>query len=155
MWISLIIAVLTFVMQKSSGASDKKALGAAALAGGATYLATEYTDWGREASQSFDEWLGVGGNSGNPAASETVETITGYDAEGKPIRTTVTRPSTSAAQGGSGTGLGSAAAGLWSSLGPVGQAATVVTGGVVANNFLSKYGLWILGGVAVYLITQD
>lgn len=48
MWLSLIVALLTYLMSPTDTKEQRrKALTNAALAGGATYAITEYTDWGR------------------------------------------------------------------------------------------------------------
>lgn len=48
MYISLIIAILTYLLQSSRGASQSAALGSALAAGALTYGVTEYTDWGKD-----------------------------------------------------------------------------------------------------------
>lgn len=47
-WIYLVVALITFLISKKSGASTGAALGYAALAAGATYGVANYTDWGQQ-----------------------------------------------------------------------------------------------------------
>lgn len=55
MWLSLIIALLTYLLSpKNTAAERQAALLNAAVAGGATYAVTEYTDWGKENLQPLD-----------------------------------------------------------------------------------------------------
>lgn len=136
MWLTFVMMILSFVLTKASGGSTKKALGVAALTGAATYLAVERTETGKDLSNSFDNFLGVN-NENEPPIAAAVGT------------------GTNSAAGTGSTGLGSALGGLWNSLGGVGQAAVGVGAGVALGSFFNKYGIWILGGVGVYLLTDD
>lgn len=63
MWISLLIALITYMASPKGDAKERrKALLTAAAVGGAAYLATEYTDWGRDISDRFDDAVGIGGS---------------------------------------------------------------------------------------------
>jgi len=75
MWLSLFIAVITYLLSpKGTDKEKRQALTNAALAGGATYLATEYTDWGKDLSNSFDSAIGVGGSK-TPDATTANNTV--------------------------------------------------------------------------------
>ena len=83
MWISLLLALLTYLASpKGSDSERRKALLTAAAVGGASYVATEYTDWGRDVSDQFDDLIGVGGDTGT--ADEIVSRPTIKDSSGKP-----------------------------------------------------------------------
>lgn len=69
MWLTLVVMLVTYLLSpKGTDKEKRQALTNAALAGGATYLATEYTDWGKDISNSFDSAIGVGGTSTKSAA---------------------------------------------------------------------------------------
>lgn len=156
MWLSLFMAVLSFITSKASGASDKKALAIAAGVGGATYLATEYTDWGKDLSNSFDEALGLGSANETPPKSVTTEkqVITGYNPDGTPIFSKVPVVNTQGAQTKSQGGFWSGLNGLWGSLSPGAQIAVGAGVGIGAGSFLSKYGLLIALGIGAYVILK-
>lgn len=60
MWVSLFIALLTYLLSPKGTASERRsALLNAAVAGGAAYVATEYTDWGKDISNKFDGAIGI------------------------------------------------------------------------------------------------
>lgn len=151
MWLTIIMAVLGFILSKASGASTKKALGAAALVGAGTYLAVENTTWGANASRDVDAFLGVGDKPAGAVGAPAGRVQIGTDEQGNAIY--------AAGNGSAGatgqTGIGSGLAGLWGTLGPVGQAAVGVGAGVGTASVLDKYGIWILGGVGAYLILKD
>lgn len=87
MWISLLIALLTYLMSPKGNEKEKRqALVKAGLAGGATYLATQYTDWGKDISDKFDGAIGVGGTT------ETDDAVSGG-----------TKPTTGSGLGGLGS----------------------------------------------------
>lgn len=156
MWITIAIMVVSFLLTKLSGGSNKKALGVAAVAGAGTYLAVNNTEWGANLSNNFDEFIGV---APKPDVTSEIGGATngrvqiGTDADGKPIYGNGTN--TSGGRDNSAGGL----AGLWASLGGAGQAAVGAGAGVAlgatAGSFLSKYGIWILGGAGAYLLLKD
>lgn len=144
MWLSLIIAVLTYLLSPKDTASNRrKALIRAAAVGGGTYLMTQNTDWGRDISNSFDNMIGVGptnrpiGNTGDGTAADLV------DATKAPV---VLKPGSS--NGGKN--------GFWSTLtswGAAGTAAVIGTTGV-ATGTVPKW-LIIAGlGLAAVLILK-
>lgn len=60
MWLSLAIAILTYLLSpKGTSSQRSRALLTAAAVGGATFLATENTDWGRDISDKFDGAIGI------------------------------------------------------------------------------------------------
>lgn len=59
MWISLIIALVTYLLAPKNNAKERqKALIGAAVAGGVTYGVTEYTDWGNENLKPINDSIG-------------------------------------------------------------------------------------------------
>lgn len=76
MWISLLLALLTYLASpKGNDSERRRALLTAAAVGGAAYIATEYTDWGRDVSDRFDGAIGVGGDSRPPSDTVTSPTV--------------------------------------------------------------------------------
>lgn len=147
------MTLLSFVLSKASGAKTKTALGIAAATGTATYLAVEHTDTGAQLSKDFDSFLGVDEKpKADVAQTGTSAGTAGVNADGTP-KTSNSNVSSNASSGSSG--LGSALKGLWDGLGGVGQAAVGVGAGVAAGSFLSKYGLWIAGGIGTYFLLKD
>jgi len=111
MWVSLIIALLTYLLSpKDTKSQQKTALLSAAAAGAVTYGVTEYTDWGKENIQPLDNSISSFFNgTPNPAAA----TATGGAAQAQ------------------------ASSGLWDTLkswGAKGVAAVIGTAGVVSGN---------------------
>lgn len=135
MWLSLLIALITYMASpKGTPEERRRALLASAAVGGTTYLATEYTDWGRDISDQFDDAIGVGGSDGSAE-----------DADGG---VTVKPPVVSA--GGTGTGSGST--GGFSSWWPtvLGAGAAGVAVGAGAPSWL----IWAGIGLTAYLILK-
>lgn len=65
MWIALLLALLAYLASpKGNDAERRRALLTAAGVGGAAYIATVNTDWGRDISRDFDNAIGVGGTPG-------------------------------------------------------------------------------------------
>lgn len=64
MWVSLFITLLAYLLSpKGSDKEKRQALMNAALAGGTAYVATEYTDWGKDISNRFDSAIGIRGST--------------------------------------------------------------------------------------------
>lgn len=60
MWLSLFIALITYLLSPNDTAKERRqALLRAGLAGGATYLATEHTEWGNDLSTKFDSAIDI------------------------------------------------------------------------------------------------
>lgn len=77
MWISLIIAIITYLLSpKGTDAERRTALLNAAAAGGTAYVATKYTDWGQNISDRFDGAIGI-----KPAPTLTPEQQTALNKE--------------------------------------------------------------------------
>lgn len=128
MWVSLFIALLTYLLSpKGTDAEKRKALTNAALAGGAAYVATEYTDWGKNISGKFDSAIGIGGTTTTAAGAATGATATGTT--------------------GSGGGLGSL--GNWITGGLAAGA------GVATVNAMPKWVLWAALGLGAYWLLKD
>lgn len=72
MWVALFMALITYLLSpKGDDGERRKALLAAAAVGGGAYLATEYTDWGKDISNSFDSAIGIGGTTTTADGSKT------------------------------------------------------------------------------------
>lgn len=83
MWLSLLLALLAYLASpKGNDAERRRALLTAAAVGGAAYIATEYTDWGRDLSDNFDDAIGVGGTDDTVEDAAKKPTI--KDPSGKP-----------------------------------------------------------------------
>lgn len=131
MWISLAIAILTYMLSPRDTASERRnALLRAAALGGGSYLVATNTDWGRDISNEFDGAVGL-------APSPTSD-IT--DAAVKP---------TAAVSGVTGTG-----AGLWSSLSSWGKAGVGFVAGTAASGALSSWLPLILIGGAFLVLSR-
>lgn len=129
MWISIAIAILTYLLSPRDTASERRnaLLRAAALGGGAYVVATN-TDWGKDISQSFDGAIGV---STAPSADVT---------------DSVLKPSPSVS-GSTGTGSG-----LWSSLSSWGKAGVgFVAGSAVSGGLGSWLPILLIGGAILLL----
>lgn len=135
MALSLLIALITYMASpKGTSEERRRALMNAAVAGGATYVATEYTDWGRDISDQFDDAIGVGGSDSSAE-----------DADGE---VTVKPPVVNA--GGTGTGSGST--GGFSSWWPTVLGAGAA--GVAVGSHAPSWLIWAGIGLTVYLILK-
>lgn len=143
-WLSIIAAIVTFLL--SGGLKKGKtatALAAALGVGAGTYYLTHNTDWGRENLGYLD------GVEVEPSPDGTGATVTDGDPK-NPSVVPIRQPT-----GGSGA---SGANGLWNTLGswltsPAGQ----VTTGAVAGKALGvpNWMLWGGIGLGAYLILKD
>lgn len=137
MWLSLFIALITYLLSpKDTSAQRKRALLNAAVAGGITYGLTEYTDWGKEVSNEFDGMIGVGNKVDDEAA------------------TNATKP---ASVGSPGTGTAGSSGSLWSTLtswGAAGTAAVVGTTGAAAGAVSGNWLPVLAIGAAALLILK-
>lgn len=144
MWISLIMAVLAYLMQDPQNSSDrKKALLTAAAVGGVTYGVTEHTDWGQENLKPLDD---------------SVNSFLGFGDDSK--KTDADPKEAGAALGGSATGSnksGSSNSGFWNTLQSWGATGTaVVTGSLgLATGSIPSWALWVAGAAGVYLLLKD
>lgn len=155
MWLTLLMMVLSFIASKTSGNSTKKALGHSLIAGAATHLVATQTEWGRDLSKSFDDFIGVsnGDKTKVQPAPKMENVVVGKDRDGNDI--IEKRPVFNPVDNKSGGSITGPLIDVWNGLSPAGKA---LTGGAVAytaSSFLGKYGLWILGGVGVYLLLKD
>ena len=143
MWVSLFIALLTYLLSpRDTPKEQRKALLNSAAAGGLAFAATEYTDWGADLSQSFDSAIGI---SDAPA----VEAI-GVNDNGRPVGANGALVNPSSPSGSSSNGSG-----FWSALqswGPVGTAlvATTATGALTGSSLL-----WIGLAVGAFILLVD
>lgn len=127
-WLTIAITLLTYLLQpRGTSAERRKALIGAALAGGATYAVTHYTDWGKENLGQFDGVI----PTDNLPTVDTENTGGGATVGVKPGNTTPT-------------------SGFWDTLtswGPGGTAAVVGTGAAA----LTGNTKWLLIGGAALL----
>lgn len=151
MWISLIIALVTYLASSKSSPEDKKsALLNAGLAGAGTAFVTSQTDWGKDVNSTFngyvgldDSWTGFSGEDAEPGDKN------GKNGKGKEkVPGSVTVPTTGNGSGGSG---GSIFSTLPSWAGPA-------AGGVAVGASLSKIPKWVWlvgGGLLAYSLIKD
>lgn len=132
MWISLIIALLTYLLApRGTDAEKRKALLMAAGAGAATYAVTEYTDWGQENLKPYDDQIDdfLFGDSDEDLTDEEKEEKIKFAVDNK--------------------------VGLWDKiqqLGPAGWAALGLGAAAVTGN--TKWIPWAVGGVAAVLLLR-
>lgn len=144
MWLALIMAVLSYLLQDPQNSSErKKALLTSAAVGGVTYGVTEYTDWGQENLKPLDndinEFLGFGEGD-----SKT-------DADAKDAGD---------ALGGSTTGQqtsGSSSSGFWGTLKSWGATGTAAVAGTLglATGALPSWLIWVAAGAGLFLLLED
>lgn len=133
MWLSLAVALLAYLMSpKGTDKEKKQALLNAALAGGATYLATQYTGWGSDLSRQFDGLIGVGGASTTP-------TTAGGGASG--TAPAVKMPTTTT--------------GTWGTLRNWAVGGLAIGAGSSAVSKLPPWVLWAAIGLGAYLLLKD
>jgi len=125
MWVSLILGLLSYILSKSAGASDTKALTAATLVGAGAYYTTTQTDWGKA-------------NLGALDAAISGESTPVISSDGQPV---------SGSGGGVLNTLVGGTADVLKSWGGVGTAAVVGTAAAASGGLLSNP--WVLGGLAV------
>lgn len=135
MWLSLIIALLAYLLSPRDTADERRrALLGAAAAGGATYAVTEYTDWGKTNLKPLDGAIGNAILPGkDPGATNGVP-------GGSPVGT-----------GGVATG----GASVWSGLS--GWVAPALAGAGVAGA-IGTFPSWVLpvaAGLLIYFVLKD
>lgn len=85
MWLSLIIALLTYLLSpRDTSAQRRNALVTAAAAGGVTYAVSEYTDWGQENLKPLDDTIGdfilpAKDPTATPTTTNTTANTNGWD----------------------------------------------------------------------------
>lgn len=145
MWLTLLVTVVTYLLS-SRGTSEERrqALVNAGLAGGATYVATEYTDWGRDVSDKFDSAIGVSSKTNVLPAGQTRNadgSIT--DASGAIVKAattgTVGAPNKTTSTGGS----------FWDSLASWGPTTTALVAGGAGLALGSGSSLLWIGAIVV------
>jgi hypothetical protein len=127
-WLTIIVALFTFFASKKSGASTGQALGLSALAGGATYAASHYTDWGKANLGEFDG----------------VAPITVDDAANPSSPPLVTSPGS----GGGSVGLNT------SGLGAIMPIAAGAVAGAAATSAFPSWLWWVGGGLLAFALLR-
>lgn len=134
MWISLIIALLTYFMSPRDTAKERnRALLAAAGAGALTYGVTEYTEWGQENLKPLDGKIS-GIFTGGSTSDQTSATTQG-DASIKTGQTS----------GG----------GIWDTIKGFGPTIAGAVGGAAIASSLPSWVLWGALGLGAYLLVKD
>lgn len=161
MWVSLIIALVSFFLSKKSGASTGQSAAIAAASGLGTYYVATETDWGKRTLGSVDAkidgWI-------NPTTKETIAssdvqplTENGQpvlDADGAQVYEQKSKPAVKNSDGSWFGALVSSAGGVLKSWGGVGTAAVIGAGSVASGSSLQKWMPWLLGGLGVYLLVR-
>lgn len=179
MWVSLIMALISFLTAKKSGKSTTQAAAIAAATGLGTYYVTTQTEWGRSTlgalNDSIADVTGVGhinskGGRSTATDIEPVKNAAGaqvYDDAGRPLYQSKANPVVLDANGrpvtqsdGSIAGaLITGAAGVLTSWGPTGTAAVIGTTAAVTSKggisgFIEDNAKWLLLGLGVFLILR-
>lgn len=145
MWVSLFIALVTYLLSDTSTADKRKnALLSAAAIGGVSYVAATNTDWGKDISGKFDSFVGL---NGEPLTASPNTAATAANA-GNALQT-----------GATGTGTATSTGGLWSTLtswGAAGTAAVVGTGAAGAALVSGKTNWLVIAAIAggAYLLLK-
>lgn len=139
MWLSLLLALLTFLLT-GDGTKEgrRKALLAASVVGAGSAYVTSQTEWGEELNGDFNEFFGMD------------DTWTGVGTTGDGSTSTGTSGNTAPgnASGGSGGGIFSNIPG-W-----VGAGAGVAAGATLFGN-VPKWVWWAAAAGGVYLLLKD
>lgn len=138
-WMSLIMALITFLTSKSSGASTGKAAALAAGVGLATYYTAD--------PSNKDNLLGLTYGKDSTGEDSLPKISAGSTNETK-VREI---PST---LGSLGSTVISESAGVLKSWGPTGSLAVVAGTTALASKDWKKYLPWALGALALYMVTK-
>ena len=134
MWLSLLLALVTFLMSDDGTKEGRrKALLAAGVVGAGSAYVTSQTDWGQEINGNFNEFIGL------------EDTWTGFDdsdPSGSPSSPTTGTTVPTVSRGG---GIFSSAP-SW-----LGTAGAGVAGAVVGAS-LPSWVWWVGGGLLFYLV---
>lgn len=178
MWATLIVALISFLLSKKSGASTAQSAMVAGAAGLGTYYATTETDWGKstlgEFNNSIADVTGIGYVDTRTGAAVTGEIVAVTDSDGKPVTDEAGNPlyqkvsapvvldaggkPVKAADGSIANALIDGTSGVLKSWGGGGTAAVIGTASVAADEggvsgFVDKYmPLLLIGGVALLLM---
>lgn len=136
MWISLIIAVLTYFMSDRGTSTERnQALLKAAGAGALAYGVTEYTDWGKKNLQPLDDRIsGV-------FSSDKAEDIAAVNKNGEAIVKTGTTKS--------------ASSGVWDAIKSWGPTVATAVGGAAIASSLPWWAVPAGLAVGAYLLLKD
>lgn len=147
-WLTILVTLVAFFLQKKNGASSTKAALVAGLAGAGTYMVTHKTDWGQANLGALD---GVTGEGGTVVKGEDGKPIID-PATNKPITTGPSASGPNGAGSGGGTNLFDVLKG-WGATGTaavVGTTAASTGSGIFSNP-------WVivgLGGLALLLLAK-
>lgn len=155
MWLSLLLTVLSYLLSPRDTSKERRqALLRSIAVGGASYAVTEYTDWGSQISDKFDDAIGLGAD--DPTAKGRMVDAEGnvYDADGALVQagsigsTTPNSPTNAS---------GAASTGFWKTLqswGPTGTAAVVGAGALAATSG-SKTWVFAAVGLGAILLLRN
>lgn len=151
-WLSIIMAVLSFLITKKTTGSTAAAVAAGALAGVGTYYVTHETDWGKTNLGSLDgvtETRALLNDDGTPV----------LDAQGNAISIPAGSKVEKNVDGtvkvvGGVPSVTNGITDVLKSWGATGTAAVIGTTALSTSSSLSKYLPWILGGAALFLFTK-
>lgn len=132
-WVSIISAIITFFLSKSSG----KSTAAAALTAGAVGLGTYYLADPSNPDNLFK--IGVDSSKTAPAGAEGAQIVVPSSTVGSTL---------SSAYGQTVDAAGK----VLTSWGPTGTAAVIGTTALATNSDLTKYVPWILGAAALWIL---
>lgn len=150
MWITLIMMLISYFMQKKNGASSGKAALTAAAVGAGTYYVATQTTWGQDLETSLESgWNSLTNSDGTPVTNKD-----GSAATAPPGSTPKLDAGGSQMYDSNGNALFNLTSGaikttgdVLQSWGPTGTAAVVGTTALAADKDTRKYLLW--GGIAL------
>lgn len=152
-WITIIMAIISFLTAKKSGASNGQAAAVAGVAGLGTYYVTHNTEWGVENLGSLD---------GVDTTSPTTTSTSTPNADGTTSTTTKTADGAAVTTTASGVKVPTVTAessGATALLGQIGEtisknapalAAGAAVGAVASGTDWTKIAMYAIGGLLLY-----
>lgn len=143
MWLSIVMAIISYFTTRASG-SDKKTAALAAIAGGVgTAYAVSSTEWGKNAASSFDSTLGL---SNDPLVTSAAEKQAADALVPGAPKVDTTNPVVGATAWDSIKAFAASGSGLLLA-GAAGAAAG-------SSGLLEKAIPWVAGGLLVYFVLK-
>lgn len=140
MWLTLIMALISYFMSAKSGNSKGRSAAIAATVGMGTYFATQNSETLASANESINNLF----SSNSPASSSANE---GVARDGVLV-------GAGATAGSAVSSLGSSAADVLKSWGPVGTAGVIVGTGAASSMDWDKWLPWLAAGLGAYLLLK-